>query len=208
MAEKCGIPHPDNPEIKCWDQIPLERHQEHYAYWPPPPDPDREMVIWDNTYYKPLPPPPSKSRDRQMKQGTMDMARGVRPVQRSSNQMIEDLERPESWLRHDAHSTEKTSADISKIKNSRRRKQVLLVVRAGMPNGVTDDEVAQVLNDPDMPAPRVASRRGELEKYGWVEVMVRDGREVERPTRTGAPARVWVLTESAQSIIHLVDFSE
>lgn len=109
---------------------------------------------------------------------------------------LPDPAQPSARLRSEPHETERAAADASKLRNASRKKQVLRVVAAATEagHGVTDDEIALVLNDPNVPAPRVATRRGELVEMGWVEAMTVEGLIATRATRTGQQAMVWVLT--------------
>lgn len=120
-------------------------------------------------------------------------------------EMSQSLTRPHSYLRSDSHSTEEMAADLSKVKNSVRRRQVLHVIARA--NGITDDGIATVLDDPVL-ADHARTRRRELEEAGWVRVRVTDGQEVLDRTRSGLLARVWELTPSGEETLHLVDFSD
>lgn len=180
----CEASHPDIEGLFC-RLDPQFSHEFHVAFQ------GDEDIRWPNADYSP-PPPPAPS-DKKMRGKLLDMVR--------------EIDRPSAYLRHNPRSTEVAAADLSAVGNSKRRKDVLLVIWQAGAQGVTDDEVSIVLDDPDVPAPRVASRRKELVEGGWVEVRVEDGREVERKTRTGAPAKVWVLTEAGRAAIQQVDFS-
>lgn len=64
---------------------------------------------------------------------------------------------------------------------------------------MTYDEIAVHLNDVHVPAPRVASRGKELWDGGWIEPATTEaGEQVERQTRAGNGAIVWVLTEGGR----------
>lgn len=152
---------------------------------------------WPNEdYVKPSKPTTRGGRAKQMN----EIRKGVEEKRKADKKA---LAAPHAYVGHDAPSTSVRAADVSAVRNSHRRKQVLAAIRAL--GDATDDEVCLRINDPDQHAGRVASRRLELQESGWVEPLVTDGRPVERRTRTGAEAQVWTLTSSARVEIQGVD---
>ena len=125
------------------------------------------------------------------------------PEQRE--QRHEALDAPHAYLSSDPAPTSAIAAQVSAVRNSARRKQVLAAVLA-LGGEATDDEVCVLLDDPNLHAGRVASRRGELEGSGWLEAKITPERTLAtRPTRTGLPAQVWQITASGRSSLHEID---
>lgn len=114
-----------------------------------------------------------------------------------------DLDERSAPVRHDATFEERAAgATIAQATGSRYRRLVL-DAHYRHPDGLTDDDVARIVDHPDMPPPRAASRRGELARMGWLERVVDDdGNRVTRPTRTGHAAQVWRLTNDARRMIY------
>ncbi len=187
VSEVCGSQHPEVKRVTCAATTPNHPLHGMVVSW-------RERYDWPNEEFV----SPSKSSNRDERR---EIAGGMR-------QMAVSIDKAHSYLRSNPHVTEVMAADVSALKNSRRKKQVLHVIARAMPNGVTDDGVAIVIDDPILPPPRVASRRLELQESGWVKVMTEEGREIYRLTQAGSLARVWVLTESGEAALSLVDFSE
>jgi len=186
-VEVCGSQHPEVEGVTCAATTPNHSLHSRVVNW-------KERYDWENGEFVAPSKPSSLDERRQISSGMMQMA-----VQ---------VDKAHSYLRSNPHVTEVMAADVSALRNSRRKKQVLHVIARAMPNGVTDDGVAIVIDDPILPPPRVASRRLELQETGWVKVMVEEGNEVYRPTQAGSLARVWILTESGEAALYLVDFSE
>ena len=114
-----------------------------------------------------------------------------------------DIDEERAWLRHDATATEEAAATITKVTGSKYRHQIVLALFRHR-GGLTDDGMAEVVADPNMPAPRAASRRGELVELNWVKPRLTAFDEpMTRATRTGADAQVWELTESARRLMEM-----
>lgn len=109
-----------------------------------------------------------------------------------------------AWLRSDASGEEaEAAATIANVTGSHYR-VMMLEVHASHPEGLTDDRASDLVNHPDMPPPRAASRRGELAKWGWLtKKLDENGELVKGKTRTGHSAQVWVLTDAARQQIRL-----
>lgn len=92
--------------------------------------------------------------------------------------------------RHHGRATEKAAAyDVLPRSGTQRLRVLYAIARAGW-RGRTDQELEDEL---EMQRPSPGNRRGELMTGGWV----RDSGE-RRPTRTGNPAVVWVLTDEGR----------
>jgi hypothetical protein len=187
MSEICGSQHPEVEGIIC--AATTFNHPLHckVVSW-------KERYDWPNEEFVAPSNPSSLDERRQISSGMRQMAVKV--------------DESHSYLRFNPHVTEVMAADVSAVRSSRRRKQVLHVIARAMPNGVTDDEIAVVLESVGLTMNTTRPRRLELQEFGWVKVMVEEGREIYRPTQTGSLARVWILTESGESALSLVDFSE
>lgn len=195
----CDAEHPDRPGVRCRVGDDSPRHHFHQC----PPD-----IVWPNLEVQRAderrrPTPEAEDRRR-----LLEMARATEASARESR--LPDPEGPHTWLRRNPRQTEVQAAAASVVTNSRRRKQVLRVIAQHDPLGITDDAVAIILADPLLPAPRVASRRGDLERtFGWVqERLDENGRVMTNLTSAGNDATLWVLTDAARAQIHEVDFSD
>lgn len=194
----CNAEHPDRPGVRCRVGDDAPRHHYHQA----PPD-----IIWPNTEVQQADQRRQIEPEAAARRRLLEMARATDAAAREAR--LPDPGGPHTWLRREPRQTEVQAAAASVVTNSRRRKQVLRVI-AQHPEGITDDAVALILADPDLPAPRVASRRGDLERqFGWVEERVDEsGRVMTALTSAGNQATLWVLTPAARAQIHEVDFSD
>lgn len=85
--------------------------------------------------------------------------------------------------------TEVSAAWRAYPKAGATRWRVLLAIASAGDDGVTDQQLEDLLN---LPRPTPGNRRNELVRGGWV----RDS-GTRRPTRSGADAVVWTLTPTA-----------
>lgn len=183
----CGDPHPSLPDVTCRAEKD-SYHPEHAA-----------MVAGvREAWLNPACPPVRHHDPSEIKR----MARRARHDRRvGAPPSPEELARPHAWLRSDARPTERHAAEISAVRNSRRRRQVLIAIVRSGERGATYDEIAEFWRDPVMPAPRVASRGGELEESGWIEPLYVNDRPAVRETVAGGEAIVWVLTDDARQLV-------
>lgn len=160
-----------------------------------------ETVKWDNPEFRPKVVPLSKAaRDEQSRQ----MRHAMFGMSQAMPASLDGLNEPSAHLRADPHETERIAADVTAVVGARRRKQVLRVIAEAGERGSTDDETALRIWGRGN-GPRVASRRDDLVKHGWVEaVFDEDGQVVTRQTLMGNPAIVWTLTQSGRENLHLV----
>lgn len=90
-----------------------------------------------------------------------------------------------------APSTERAAAVLQYPKSGNDRRRVLDFLHDCGARGATDEEIATALG---MRHYTAAPRRNELAKAGWV---AESGRR--RPTTTGTPATVWVLSDAGRA---------
>jgi hypothetical protein len=76
----------------------------------------------------------------------------------------------------------------------RERQQQVYAILTAAPDGLTDDEIraAVLLLDGGVSKSGPATRRGELERSGWVRAMQDENGTVKRPSDNGHPMTVWV----------------
>lgn len=101
--------------------------------------------------------------------------------------MDQALDAEHAYVRRDAKATSVLAALVTLPRSRTRRYAVLEAIAAAGEHGRTDDELIGELG---IPHQSVGPRRLELVEGGWIE-----DSERRRPTRTGADAIVWVLTD-------------
>lgn len=93
--------------------------------------------------------------------------------------------------KHHGRETEKAAYWSSLPRHGSQRHRVLESIAAAGDFGRTDEELEIIL---DLRRPSAGNRRGELVEGGWVRDSGR-----RRPTRSGNPAVVWVLTAEGRA---------
>lgn len=107
-----------------------------------------------------------------------------------------DLDEPHAAVRTDASAESRAAAARVAPRAGTMRRRVLDAIADREPLGATDDELQHAL---DLPNHSEAPRRLELVNLGWVERGCQGGRPMTRPTRSGSPAAVWVLSDAARA---------
>lgn len=175
----CGAEHPDYPGLIC--EVPANRcYVRHQAVV------HTSAGVVDRSWENPR-PYPTKQTDKAKVKGIADRVAGST----SAPPPLVDPGQPDAGLRSDPHDTEIKAAEVSKVNSGTWRRKVLDVIVQAGENGMIDYDIAKRI---DLMEPRVASRRGELASYGWVE-----DSGMRRLTGTGSEAIVWVLTPQGHS---------
>jgi hypothetical protein len=181
----CASECPDRREFKC--RLDPGNHELHWGGQ----DRDLQDVWWENCEFQPRIQPDNMTRPEFNDKALGIKGRAERPVR------LGPLDASRAWLRNGAYDTERHAARATEITGAPRRKAVLRVFAEAGKDGATDDEVSARLADPVVfPSNKVATRRKELCEMGWLEES-----GMERTTRQGNPAIVWVLTEDAKQEI-------
>lgn len=104
------------------------------------------------------------------------------------------LHNPKPPYHHNAPpGTSEVAAERIALRAPALRLQVLAVIVATGPTGLTDDEGERLTGiKPQTYTPR----RGELARAGYIE---RSG--YKRPTQSGCPAAVWVATDAGKALV-------
>jgi len=92
---------------------------------------------------------------------------------------------------HHGRDTERAAAYAVMPNVGTQRMRVLVAIALAGDDGRTDQELEDEL---EMRRPSPGNRRGELVLGGWVRDSGR-----RRPTHSGGPANVWILTEAGRS---------
>jgi hypothetical protein len=96
-------------------------------------------------------------------------------------------------LHRHAHDTERIAAEMVRPRTGTLRAKALVTIAAAGENGLTHGELAETTGERHY---SIAPRVTELVDQGWI---VDSGRR--RPTDTGSPAIVWILSEAGKTTL-------